>query len=63
MSRSGSLIRSQVDGCAKLGAARRQEPRMTKYLLTIDYNGGGVDSPMEEGTPDEIKARTARRRG
>jgi hypothetical protein len=27
---------------------------MTKYLLTVDYNGGVIDTPMSEWTPDEI---------
>ncbi|HZM79974.1 MAG TPA: YciI family protein [Candidatus Limnocylindrales bacterium] len=29
---------------------------MTKYLLTIDYNGGDVDVPMDEWDPEEITA-------
>jgi len=29
---------------------------MTKYLLTVDYNGGDVDTPMTEWEPQEIKA-------
>ena len=29
---------------------------MPKYLLTVDYNGGVVDTPMSESTPEDIKA-------
>ena len=29
---------------------------MTKYLLSIDYNGGVIEAPMEEWKPDEVKA-------
>jgi hypothetical protein len=29
---------------------------MAKYLLTIDYNGGDVDTPMTEWEPEEITA-------
>ncbi len=29
---------------------------MTKYLLTIDYDGGDVDVPMTEWEPEEITA-------
>jgi hypothetical protein len=29
---------------------------MTKYLLIVDYRGGAVDTPMDEWTPDEVKA-------
>jgi len=29
---------------------------MPKYLLTVDYNGGVVETPMEEWKPEEIKA-------
>jgi hypothetical protein len=29
---------------------------MTKYLLVVDYQPGVVDKPMDEWTPDEIKA-------
>ena len=27
-----------------------------RYLLTIDYNGGAIGTPMQEWKPDEIKA-------
>ncbi len=29
---------------------------MTKFLLTVDYNGGVIDSPMSDWKPEEIKA-------
>ena len=29
---------------------------MAKYLLIVDYNGGAVDTPMDEWAPEEIKA-------
>jgi hypothetical protein len=29
---------------------------MTKYLLTVDYNGGVVDAPMNEWAPEDVKA-------
>jgi hypothetical protein len=29
---------------------------MPRYLLTVDYNGGDVDTPMTEWEPEEIKA-------
>lgn len=29
---------------------------MPKYLLTVDYNGGVIDTPMTEWKPEEIKA-------
>jgi hypothetical protein len=29
---------------------------MTKYLLTVDYNGGVVDAPMTEWAPEDVKA-------
>ncbi len=29
---------------------------MTKFLLTVDYHGGVVDTPMTEWPPEDIKA-------
>ena len=29
---------------------------MTRYLLTVNFDGGAVDTPMEEWKPEEIKA-------
>lgn len=29
---------------------------MAKYLLIVDYNGGVVDTPMEQWAPEEIRA-------
>jgi hypothetical protein len=29
---------------------------MTKYLLTVDYRGGVIDTPMTEWTPAEVRA-------
>ncbi len=29
---------------------------MTKFLLTVDYNGGVIETPMTEWAPEEIKA-------
>lgn len=29
---------------------------MTKFLLTVDYNGGVVDTPMTDWKPEEVKA-------
>jgi len=28
---------------------------MTKYLLTVDYNGGAIDTPMTEWAPGDVK--------
>ena len=30
-----------------------------RYLLTVDYNGGVVGTPMEEWKPDDIRAHMA----
>jgi hypothetical protein len=32
------------------------ETGMTKFLLIVDYNGGAIDTPMTEWTPEEVKA-------
>ena len=32
---------------------------MTKFLLTVDYNGGAIDTPMDEWSPADIKAHMA----
>jgi hypothetical protein len=29
---------------------------MTKFLLTVDYRNGAIETPMTEWSPDEIKA-------
>ena len=29
---------------------------MTKYLLTVDYKGGVIETPMTEWAPEDIKA-------
>jgi hypothetical protein len=29
---------------------------MTKFLLTVDYNGGAVETPMTDWAPEDIKA-------
>jgi hypothetical protein len=29
---------------------------MTKFLLTVDYNGGAIETPMTEWAPEDIKA-------
>ena len=29
---------------------------MTRYLLTVNFDGGAVDTPMEEWKPEEIEA-------
>lgn len=29
---------------------------MTKFLLTVNYDGGAVDAPMTEWAPEEVKA-------
>ena len=29
---------------------------MTKYLLTVDYNGGVIETPMTEWAPEDFKA-------
>ncbi|GAA3211390.1 YciI family protein [Dactylosporangium siamense] len=29
---------------------------MAKYLLIVDYRGGAVDTPMDEWTPEDIRA-------
>jgi hypothetical protein len=33
-----------------------EENEMTKYLLTIDYNGGAIETPMYEWSRADIKA-------
>jgi hypothetical protein len=55
MSRTGLVFRPSGE-CAKLGAADGEEPDMTKFLLTVDYNGGVFDTPMTEWAPEDIKA-------
>lgn len=30
-----------------------------RYLLTVDYDSGVIDTPMEEWTPEEIRAHLA----
>jgi hypothetical protein len=37
-------------------ARTREERKMTRYLLTVNFDGGAVDTPMEEWKPEEIKA-------
>ena len=32
---------------------------MTKFLLTVDYNGGVIDTPMTEWAAEDIKAHMA----
>ncbi|GIH09691.1 sigma associated protein [Rhizocola hellebori] len=29
---------------------------MTKYLLTVNYDGGAIDTPMDQWEPEEVKA-------
>ena len=29
---------------------------MTKYLLTVNYDGGAIDLPMDEWAPEDVKA-------
>ncbi len=29
---------------------------MTKYLLTVNYDGGVVDTPMQQWAPEDVKA-------
>jgi hypothetical protein len=29
---------------------------MAKYLLTVDYHGGVIDTPMDEWKPEDVKA-------
>ncbi len=29
---------------------------MARYLLTVDYNGGAIETPMTEWPPEDIKA-------
>lgn len=29
---------------------------MARYLLTVDYNGGVIETPMTEWSPEDIKA-------
>lgn len=29
---------------------------MTKYLLTVDYNGGAIETPMTDWAPEDIRA-------
>ena len=29
---------------------------MARYLLTVDYNGGAIETPMAEWPPEDIKA-------
>jgi hypothetical protein len=29
---------------------------MTRYLLTVNYDGGVIDTPMDEWAPEDIKA-------
>jgi hypothetical protein len=34
----------------------RKETTMARYLLTVDYNGGAIETPMAEWPPEDIEA-------
>ena len=56
MSRTGDVLRSHGDS-AKLGTQRRERgSEMTRYLLAVNFDGGVVETPMEEWKPEEIEA-------
>ena len=49
------VLRSYRDS-AKIGAHQRRRSEMTRYLLVVNFEGGVVDTPMEEWKPEEITA-------
>jgi hypothetical protein len=50
MSRMCGLLRPTSD------SAHERRSDMTRYLLTVNFDGGAVDTPMEEWKPEEITA-------
>jgi hypothetical protein len=34
--------------------AQRRRSEMTRYLLAVNFEGGVLDTPMEEWKPEEI---------
>src|SRR5262245_42716932 len=54
MSRTSRVLRFSRDR-AKLGTPRRRS-EMARYLLGVNFEGGVVDTPMEEWQPGEITA-------
>jgi hypothetical protein len=38
-----------------VGAADEEEPDVTKYLLTVDYQPGVIETPMTEWAPEDLK--------
>jgi hypothetical protein len=54
MSRTDGVLRSIHDR-PKVGTAERRS-EMTRYLLVVNFEGGVVETPMEEWKPEEITA-------
>jgi len=54
MSRNDDVLRSNGES-ADVGTQRRRSD-MTRYLLAVNFEGGVVDTPMEEWKPEEIVA-------
>jgi hypothetical protein len=55
MSRTDGVLRSTGDR-ATLGTHPERRREMTRYLLVVNFEGGVVDTPMEEWKPEEIEA-------
>jgi hypothetical protein len=55
MSRRDDVLRSNGDR-AKVGTPPREEEEMARYLLAVNFEGGVVETPMEEWKPEEITA-------
>src|SRR2546428_611262 len=54
MSRTDGLVRSHDD--ARIGTHPKTRSQIMRYLLIVNFEGGVVDTPMEEWKPEEISA-------
>jgi hypothetical protein len=53
MSKTGAALRPHRDGRQH---PRDEERHMPHYLLAVNFEGGVIDTPMEDWKPDEITA-------
>src|SRR5262245_21027634 len=57
MSRIVGRLRSPGERCQAEGlTARKTEDEMARYLLVVNFEGGVVETPMEEWKPEEVTA-------